>query len=370
MKGFKIKLHPTKEQVKQLHMNFGASRFAYNWALEKQKSNYENGGKFISNGELRKLFTQFKKEEGNEWLHDVINNTTKQAIKDLCNAYKKFFKGLSKHPRFKNKKKSKQSFYHDTAKIKFTETHVKLEKLGLVKLAERNRVPLDCKYFNPRISFDGINYWISVSCDVNDNQVTSKNKTEPIGIDLGLKALAICSNGTTIKKPNITREKKKLKRLQKRVSKQYDLLIKKKIDKKSNRLMKLEKQILKQYQRINNKLNDNIHQFTSRITSLNPSHIVIEDLNVSGMLKNKHLSERVKESKFYEIRRQLEYKCRRKEIQLIIADRWFPSSKLCSCCGHKKDKLSLSERVYTCDECGIEIDRDFNASLNLMKLAL
>lgn len=370
MKGFKVKLHPTKEQIKQLNMNFGASRFAYNWALEKQKSNYENGGRFISDGELRKQFTQFKKEEGNRWLYDVINNTTKQAIKDLCIAYKKFFTGLSEYPKFKSRKKSKNSFYHDTAKIEFTETHVKLEKLGLVKLAEKNRIPLDCKNFNPRISFDGISYWISLTCDIDEKQVLKQEVTEPIGIDLGIKVLAICSNGDSLKKPNITKEKRKLKRLQKQAASQYDLLIKKKIDKKSNRLLKLEKKILKQYQRISNVLNNNIHQFTSYITNLNPSHIVLEDLNVTGMMKNEHVSEKVMQCKFYEIRRQFEYKSERRGIRLVIADRWFPSSKTCSCCGHIKDKLSLSERMYVCDDCGIEIDRDFNASLNLKKLAM
>lgn len=370
MKSFKVKLHPTQEQIKQLHMNFGAARFTYNWALEKQKSNYNNGGKFISDSELRKVFTQFKKEEGNEWLYDIINNTTKQAIKDLCNSYKKFFKGLAKYPKFKSKKKSRHSFYHDTAKIKFSETHVKLEKLGLVKLAEKNRIPLDCKYFNPRISFDGINYWIGITCDIDENQVMKQEMTEPIGIDLGIKTLAVCSNGEIVKKPNITKEKRKLKRFQKQASRQYDLLIKKRIIKKSNRLLKVEKKILNQHQRITNILNNNIHQFTSYITSLNPSHIVIEDLNVMGMMKNKHLSEKIMESKFYEIRSQLEYKCERKGIQLIIADRWYPSSKTCSCCSHKKDKLSLSVRLFICDECGVEIDRDFNASLNLKKLAM
>ena len=144
----------------------------------------------------------------------------------------------------------------------------------------------------------------------------------------------------------------------------------KKINSKSNRLKKLEKKILKQHQRITNLLDNNIHQFTSKIVNLNPSHIVLEDLNVTGMMKNKHLSEKIAKAKFYEIRRQFEYKSERKGIKLIFADRWYPSSKLCSCCGHKKEKLSLSERLYVCDECGIEIDRDFNASLNLQKLAM
>ena len=370
MKGFKVKLHPTKEQEKMFHMNFGASRFAYNWALEKQKSHYDNGGKFIYDAELRRMFTQFKKEEGNEWLYDVINNTTKQAIKDLCKSYKAFFKGVSKHPKFKSKRKSKNSFYHDTVKIKFTGTHVKLEKIGFVKLAEKDRIPTDCKYFNPRITFDGINYWISLTCDVDENQVLTQEKTSPIGIDLGLKTLAVCSNGEILKKVNITKEQKRLKRLQKRASKQYDLIKKKKINSKSNRLKKLEKKILKQHQRITNLLDNNIHQFTSKIVNLNPSHIVLEDLNVTGMMKNKHLSEKIAKAKFYELRRQFEYKSERKGIKLIFADRWYPSSKLCSCCGHKKEKLSLSERLYVCDECGIEIDRDFNASLNLQKLAM
>ena len=140
--------------------------------------------------------------------------------------------------------------------------------------------------------------------------------------------------------------------------------------KKSKNLLKLEAKIRKLYRKINNKLNNNIHNFTSVLIKLNPKSMVIEDLNVSGMLKNKHLSEKIKEARFYEIRRQLEYKCKWNNIELIIADRFYPSSKICSCCGNKKTKLSLSERTYVCEECGAIIDRDFNASLNLKHLAM
>ena len=216
---------------------------------------------------------------------------------------------------------------------------------------------------------------IIVSVDVKNNEFIPRSI---VGIDLGIKTLATCSNGIKCIKPNIKKDKKKLKRLQKQASRHYQEMIdiskrtKTKFSQlpKSKNLLKLESEIRKTYRRINNKCMTNIHEFTSSIVKLNPQAVIIEDLNVDGMRKNKYLSEKINEAKFYEIRRQLTYKCDWNNIELIIADRWYPSSKICSSCGHKKDKLSLSERTYVCEKCGCIIDRDYNASLNLKYLAL
>jgi len=369
IKSFKIKIHPNEQQKELMFKSFGTSRFAYNWALETQIKNRENGGKFISDGDLRKRFTQFKKLEGNEWIKEVNNNVTKQAIKDCCKAYKNFFKGQTKFPKFKSKRKSKLSFYVDTHKIYFNESQVKMETIGVVNLAEKDRIPIGCKYYNPRVSFDGISFWLSIGCEVEED-ISCKKKTEPIGIDLGIKTLMVCSNGMEVKQIKIKREEKKLKRLQRRASKHYEQMKHDKTKAKSKNPIKLETQIKKLHIRISNLRMNHIHQATTKLIKLNPSHIVIEDLNVRGMMKNKHVSKAIAHSSFYEIRRQLEYKCLNNGIELVIADRWYPSSKTCSCCGNVKEKLSLSERTYKCESCGIELDRDYNASLNLRNLAI
>ena len=367
-KGYKIQIFPNEEQKKLMFKSFGCKRFAYNWALAKQQENYKNGGKFINDRTLRKEFTQLKRQEEFKWLKEVNNNVTKQAIKDLCKTYKSFFKGVSKYPKYKSKKKSKQSFYNDVCKIKFDGYKVRLETIGWVDMAE-NRIPKDCKYQNPRISFDGINFWLSISCKMEELTTNNSNKTEPVGIDLGIKTLMVCSNGMNFKRVKMKKQNKKLKRFQRRASRYYERMMKAKSSIKSKNLQKLETLILKQYQKISNVRINNIHQVTTKLIKLNPSAIIIEDLNIKGMMKNKHLSKAVADCAFYEIRRQLEYKCKWNNIKLIVADRWYPSSKICSCCGNKKTKLSLSERTYICECCGTVIDRDYNASLNLKNLA-
>ena len=365
-KGFKIQIFPNEEQKKLMFKSFGCARFAYNWALAKEKESHKNNGKFISDGELRKEFTQLKKKEEFKWLNEVNNNVTKQAIKDLCKAYRNFFNKKSEHPRFK-KKKLKKSFYNDVYRIKFENYKVRIASIGWMNMAE-NRIPRDCKYVNPRVSFDGVKFWLSISCILEDEE-NNLPKTEPIGIDMGIKALMTCSNGMNFNRVSTKKEKKKLKRLQRRASRHYDKMMKTKSSDKSKNLLKLETLIHKQYQRISNVRLNNIHQATTKLVRLNPKAIVVEDLNVQGMMKNKYLSEKIADCSFHEIYRQLEYKCQNKGIEFIVADRFYPSSKICSNCGHKKEKLSLSERTYRCECCGKVIDRDFNASLNLKNLA-
>ena len=377
IKTIKVMLIPNNKQTTKLFQYAGTARFAYNWALAREQENHENGGKFISNNDLRKEFTALKHTDEYAWLNNVSNNVTKQAIKDACESYKRFFKGLSKFPKYKSKKKSKPSFFQDPIKIKFTDTHVKVEgfaiskkankqKLNHIRLAEHNRIPMDCKYYNPRITFDGINWWISVGIDTDE----CKNKLNKsgIGIDLGIKDLAICSDGNTYKNINKSQIVKKLerrkRRLQRSISRSYEKNKKKGKYCKTNNVIKKERLLLKVNHRSSNIRNDYLHQTTTEIVNRKPRFICIEDLNVSGMMKNKHLSKAVQCQGFYEFHRQLEYKCKDKGIQLIVADRFYPSSKLCSCCGNIKKDLKLSDRIYKCD-CGNVIDRDFQAALNL-----
>ena len=374
----RVQLSPNNKQLTKLFQYAGCSRFAYNWAIAREQENYKQGNKFLSDNDLRKEFTQLKKQDDHKWLNKISNNVTKQAIKDACNSYKRFFKGKSKHPKFKSKKRSKPSFYQDNVAIKFTDTHVKIEgfatsrkknkqKLNWIKLCEKGRIPTNCKYMNPRFTYDGLHWWVSVSVEV-DNNTNSPPISEGIGIDLGLKDFAICSDGNTYKNINKTNKVKKIetrkRRLQRSISRRYEKSRKGKIYCKTSNIIKREKELLKLIKRLTNIRHNHLHQITSEIVKRKPSFICIEDLNVSGMMKNRHLSKAVQQQGFYEFRRQIEYKAKWNNISVIMADRFFPSSKLCSCCGEIKKDLKLSDRIYRCD-CGNIIDRDYQASLNL-----
>lgn len=371
-------LLPNNKQRSKMFHYANTARFAYNWAIARERENYELGNKFISDNDLRKEFTQLKKQEGYEWLNSVSNNVTKQAIKDACSAYKRFFKGESNYPKFKSKKKSKPSFYQDNMKIRFSETHVKVEgfsvskkqnkqKLNWIKLAEKNRIPVDAKYTNPRITFDGLNWWISVGIEVHDS--TDFPTNDGIGIDLGIKDLAICSDGNIYKNINKTSRVKKLKkkqrRLQRQVSRKYLKNKKGVCYCKTSNIIKSEKELLKVTRRLTNIRHNYLHQTTSEIINRKPMFIVLEDLNVKGIMKNKHLSKAIQEQCLYEFNRQIQYKSSWNNIKFIEADRYFPSSKLCSVCGCINKNLKLSDRTYICPNCSNVIDRDYQAALNL-----
>lgn len=379
IKTLKIMLIPNNKQKSKLFQSAGVARFAYNWALSREQENYKNGDNFLSDYDLRKEFTKLKSTEEYKWLNNYSNNITKQAIKDACLAYRRFFKCQSAFPKFKSRRKSKPSFYMDTDKIQFTNKTVKLEKITLsrkknkqklnwIRLAERNKIPTDGKYINPRITFDGINWWISVGIEYADNTETPVN--DGVGIDLGIKDLAICSD---IDKPykninktqKIRKLKKKKRRLQRKISRKY--LMNKKGDSycKTSNIIKAEKRLLKLNHRLTNIRHNYLHQVTTEIINRKPKFIVLEDLNVKGMMKNKHLSEAVAEQCFYEFYRQIEYKSLWNNIKFIIADRFYASSKICSCCGAVKKDLKLNDRIYKCDNCNTVIDRDKNASINL-----
>ena len=368
---------PNKVQNTKMFQYAGAARFAYNWALVREQESYEKGGKFLSDTELRKEFTKLRNSKEYAWLLSISNNVTKQAIKDACTAYKNFFKGLQKYPRFKSRKKSTPKFYQDNIKIQFRDTHVKLEgfaaskkknrqRRNWVRLAERGRIPKDVKYMNPRISFDGCNWWISVSIEYSD--CIEQLKDEGMGIDLGIKDFAVCSDENTYKNINKSGTVKKLekrkRRLQRSVSRKYEQNKEKGKYCKTNNIVKNEKLLRIVNHRLTNIRKNYLHQTSTEIVNRKPRFVCMEDLNVSGMMKNRKLSKAVQEQGFYEFRKQLEYKCKEKGILFIIADRFYPSSKRCICCGDIKKDLKLSDRVYRC-RCGNVINRDFQAALNL-----
>ena len=377
IKSIKVRLNPNNKQLTKLFQYASCARFAYNWAIAREQENYHQGNKFLTDNELRKEFTQLKKLPEYKWLNEVSSNVTKQAIKDACNTYKRFFKGQCKYPKFKSKKYSTPAFYQDNCKIQFTDTHVKVEgfsmskrrnkqKLNWIRLCEKGRIPTNCRYMNPRFTYDGLYWYVSVGFEVDITNTLASN--EGIGIDLGIKDLAVCSNGSTYKNINKIQKVKKLekrkRRLQRSISRRYEKNKKGVSYCKTSNIIKREKELLKVNKRLTNIRKNYLHQTTTEIIRRKPSFICMEDLNVSGMMKNRHLSKAVQQQGFYEFRRQIEYKSEWSNIPVIIADRFFPSSKLCSCCGTVKTDLKLSDRTYKC-ECGNVIDRDFQASLNL-----
>ena len=378
-KAIKIMLHPNNKQRTKLFQCFGVSRFAYNWALNRQQENYENGGKFISAFDLQKEFGLLKKLPEYDWLNLYSGVISEMAIIDACNAYKNFFKGNADFPKFKSKKKSKPSFYVNSSKIEFTHTHVKLaklsgstrknrRKLNWVKLAEVGRVPINCKYSNPRVTFDGINFWVSISIDVEENNEIPTN--EGIGIDLGVKDLAITSDGNIYGNINKTNEVKRLEKKERRLRRKLSKkCIANKYEKTKN-VVKLEKELLKLNHRLTNIRHNYIHQVTSEIVSRKPMFISLEDLNVSGMMKNRHLAKAIQAQSFYSFKEILSYKAKWNNIQIIEVPTFYPSSKTCSVCGTVKSDLKLSDRVFICPECSNRMDRDLNASINLKNYGL
>ena len=377
IKTIRVMLIPNNKQKAKLFQYANTARFAYNWALGREQENYKNGGKFICEGDLRKEFTQLKKKEEYLWLKKISNNVPKQAIKDACTAYQNFFNGVSNAPRFKSKKHSIPKFYQDTKKIKFTDTHVKVEgfatskrhnkqKLNLIRLAEHSRIPTDCKYFNPRIKYDGLNWYLTVGIEYKDKESIPSN--DGIGIDLGIKDLAICSDKHKYKNINKIQKVKKLekrkRRLQRCISRRYEKNKKGEGYCKTSNIKRKEKELLKVSRKLSNIRLNYLHQTTIEIVKREPSFICIEDLNVKGMMKNRHLSKAIQQQSFGEFRRQIEYKSKWNNTKVIIADRFFPSSRLCSCCGKIKKDLKLSDRIYRC-ECGNIIDRDYQAAINL-----
>ena len=351
----------------------GTARFAYNWGLAKWKEMYKEGLN-PSGIKIKKIFNNgIKKEEEYKWLYDLSGQITAQAFKDLQAAFNNFFSKKSSYPRFKSKRRSPESFYVRYDKMNIKNTTVNIEKVGRVKFTTNYDIPVLDKYVNPRCSFDGKYWYLTFGYEHDENQV-QLNKDLSIGIDLGITSLAVVSViDSPIKNINISPQvkklEKKLKRLQKKCSRKYEMNKKGIQYIKTKNIVKLEKEIKLIYRKLTNIRNNHIHQATSSIIKLKPYRVVMEDLNISGMMKNKHLSKAIGQQKLHEFSRQMKYKCEFNSIEFIKADRFFPSSKMCSSCGSIKKDLKLSDRIYKC-KCGLVIDRDKNASINLSNYKL
>ena len=363
-------LLPTKEQEIKFKKFSGAARFVYNLMIEREKEYYSKNNSYLKENEFRKELTKLKRTEEFSWLKEISSNVIKMAARDCNDAFIKFFKKLTKFPKFKTLKNSKMSFYINYETLKKTQRGFKGEKLGEIKTKEPlPNILKNEHYVNPRITFDGKYWYLTIGYEIKDNNNINNSK-ETIGIDLGIKDFAVLSNGKVYKNINKTEKIKKLKRKlkvkQKQLSKKI-LIVKKENKSLSNckNFLKLKNQIILIHRKLKNIRLNYLHQITSEIVKTKPSKIVIEDLDVSRMLKNKHLSEKILEQNFYKFREILAYKCKLNNIELVIANKFYPSSKTCSCCGHIKQDLKLKDRVFKCPTCGFEIDRDLNAAINL-----
>jgi len=389
-RAIKIRLLPTNEQEILFLKSAGTARWAYNYFLEENEKTYKTwlkngkiGKKNVSEGEIRKYINNVLKKTTHTWLKEVGSNVMKQAVKDANIALQRYLKGISGKPKFKSRHKSKISFYVNYESLVRKPNGFHGEKLGFVKTSSPlPKIPKNKKYANPHISFDGKHWYLSVCYEVKRQKV---NLTDDIlGIDLGVKSLAIVSNKDASKtyfykninkSVEVRRLEKKLKREQRKVSRKLEANIKSR-DKKNRPLwirpLRECKNIEKQHRRIrliHKRLADirsnYLHQTTSEIVKTKPSQIVMEDLNVKGMMKNKHLSEAIAKQKFYEFKRQIKYKAEMYGIKVIEADRFYASSKTCNHCGNIHKDLKLSDRIYVCPLCGNTLDRDLNAAINL-----
>lgn len=379
----KIKLNPTKEQEILFWKSAGVSRWSYNYFLAESERHYKEyldgkqEKKIINEGDVRKYINNVLKKTTHSWLKEVGSNVMKQAVKDADLARKRWFEGISGKPKFKSRRKSKISFYVNYESLKRVSDGFRGEKIGIVKTYQPlPEIPKGQKYLNPRISYDGKNWFLSIGYEQEFEEVELTDVS--LGIDVGVKDLAICSDGKVYKNINKTRKvkrlEKKLKREQRKLSRKLEANIsgyaknRKPIYKTP---LKDMKNIQKQNQTIRSlhkKLTDirtnHLHQATSEIVKTKPSRIVMETLNIKGMMKNKHLSKAIGQQSLYEFKRQIKYKCQKYGIEFVEADKWYPSSKTCSKCGVIKSDLKLKDRVFKC-ECGLEMDRDLNASINL-----
>ena len=375
LKSFKTEINPTQEQKSRINRTIGTCRYVYNFYLAYNKELHDNGKKFMTG----KSFSVWLNNEyipnnpDKAWIKDVYSKAVKKSIEDGCTAFTRFFKHQSAFPNFKKKGKSdvKMYFVKNNPKDCACERHrIKIPTLGWVRLKEKGYIPTTkdgWKIKSGTVSIKADRYYVSVLVEIPDTQAVN-NSNDGIGIDLGIKELAILSNGKTYKNINksarLKKLEKQLRREQRCLSRKYENRKKGEVTQRAN-IQKQKLKVQKLHHKIDNIRTDYINKIIAEIVKTKPSYITIEDLNVSGMMKNRHLSKAVASQKFYEFRSKLKAKCDENSIELRIVDRFYPSSKLCHCCGSIKKDLKLSDRIYKCD-CGYVEDRDFNAALNLI----
>ncbi len=381
-----MEINPTDEQKSKIHQTIGVSRFIYNFYIAHNKEIYEREGKFVSGMDFSKWLNNeyIPNNQDKKWIKEVSSKATKQSIMNGDKAFKDFFKKAKGFPKFKKKKNQDvKAYFPKNNKTDWTiERHrVKIPTLGWIRLKEFGYIPVNSIVKSGTVSQKADRYYVSILVKERDIKISNSNigikisntNNEGVGIDLGIKYFAICSNGNKFKNINKTSTVKKvektLKREQRKLSRKYESL---KIRNKNIRegratSQNIQKQIVKVqklHQRLRNIRTDYLNKTVFSIVKQKPSYITIEDLAVSNMMKNKHLSKAIASQKFFEFKTKLMSKCKQNDVELRIVDRFYPSSKTCSQCGKIKKDLKLSNRIYKCN-CGLDIDRDLNASINL-----
>ena len=374
LKSFKTEINPTEEQKVKIRKTIGACRYIYNFYLAHNKELHDNGEKFMSGKSFSVWLNNeyLPKNPDKLWMKEVSSKSVKRSIENGCVAFTRFFKHQSAFPNFKKKGKSdvKMYFVKNNPKDCRCERHrMNIPSLGWVRMKEKGYVPTTKDGYvmkSGHVSIKADRYYVSVLIEIPNNKIAN-NSNEGIGIDLGLKDFAIVSNGKTYKNINKSAKLKKLEkqliREQRSLSRKYENLKKGESTQRAN-IQKQKLKVQKLHHKIDDIRTDYINKTIAEMVKTKPSYITIEDLNVSGMMKNKHLSKAVASQKFYEFRTKLQAKCKENGIELRVVDRWYPSSKTCHCCGAIRKDLKLSDRIFQCD-CGYIEDRDFNAALNL-----
>ncbi|WP_375792601.1 RNA-guided endonuclease InsQ/TnpB family protein [Clostridium perfringens] len=376
-RAYKMEINPTDEQKSKIHRTIGVSRFVYNFYIARNKEIYERKGKFISGMDFSKWLNNeyIPNNQEVKWIKEVSSKATKQAIMNGDKAFRDFFKKAKGFPKFKKKKNQDvKAYFPKNNKTDWTlERHrVKIPTLGWVRLKEFGYIPINSVVKSGTVSQKADRYYVSILVEEDDKKVY-KSTNEGLGIDLGVKEFAVCSDGSKFKNINKTstvkKIEKKLKREQRKLSRKYESLKIRNKNIKEGRAtgQNIQKQIVKVqklHQRLTNIRTDYINKTVFSIVNQKPSYVTIEYLNVKGMMKNRHLSKAIVSQKFFEFKTKLMSKCKQNNIELRIVDRFYPSSKTCSNCGKIKKDLKLSDRIYKCD-CGFTIDRDLNASINL-----
>ena len=383
-RAYKTEINPTSEQKKKIDQSVGVCRWLYNSYLAKNKELYQQYKEglidkkqaFISANDFDKYINnEVKVLEEYKWINNCGSKARKKSICNAETSFKKFFKFESKFPRFKKKNKQEVKIYfpkNNESDWTIERHRIKIPTLGFIRLKEFGYIPTNTHVISGTVSKKANRYYVSVIVEISES-IIQNNINEGIGIDVGLKDFAICSNGLTKKNVNktsrIKKLEKKLKREQRKLSRKYESLKirNKNIEKGKATRQNIQKQIVKVqklHQKLTNIRTDYINKTVNEIIKQKPSFITIEDLNVKGMMKNRHLSKAIAQQKFYEFRMKIKYKCKLNAIELRIVDIFYPSSKLCHNCGSIKKDLKLKDRVYNC-ECGYSEDRDLNASLNL-----
>lgn len=375
IKSYKIRLYPTKEQEAMMWKHIGACRYIWNYMLAYQQEQRANGEKYLSAFDMSNLLSPLKNDGQHEWLKEVSSISLVNICHDLDEAYYRFFKRISRFPKFKSRKHSKAAYPVRADDLRFiNDRKVHVSKIGNIKYKTDFVLSYGRghRFKNPRISNVNGKWMLSFGME-SESQAPVLTDIS-MGIDLGVKDLAIAEfYGTKITYRNINktlkmkRLEKQMRHLKRSISRKYEQNRKGNAYVKTNNITRSEERLRKMYARMTNMRMNYIHQTTHDLMSLLPKRVVMEDLNVIGMMKNRHLSKAIQEQCFAEFIRQMQYKCEWNGIEFIQVDRFYPSSKTCSCCGAIKHDLRLRDRVYVCAECGAEIDRDYNAAINLSR---